>query len=522
MKNPKILLKAVLSIIMLMFFAQGCNEPGVDLRSGEEVINLQGWNEYYNARRGTVEPCKSVCLVAGKYDKIGTVDVYSDDSYLTIVYKVSDEGVFLHEVHLEIFNSLDELEEEGKLSNGGPKLGKFEYKMEWEAEDNVSEHKVQIPWDKLEVGDCFFIAAHAELTNDESAWAGLCSPTDDDHNGYYDDDDHDGSRGSGDCKDKDRKDKDRKDKKDCDKEHRDKDRCDKDHDDKDHCDKDKDHGDKDDCEDDDYDDDHGEYDDDHGDYNKEVSLSDALQFPGCNWAVYFEFCRDECTEQIDFTYGWEDLRDEGNDADYNDLLMKSSIVISGNEAKMIFIATARGAKYDHTFKIRIPKMGIADISGDEGVEEDGDYYNITVFRSTKEALPPENVSPHPFAANTTKDDKTCDPIATKVIYLSLNDDFTISGAKPFEPFITVWPSGKVDNGDSYDLYIWEISGRDTWMKDGKEYPNGIMIPFDWKWPNERQNVNGPYPDFMDITNWNPDWYNNLADPSLVWWCDPSL
>lgn len=118
-----------------------------------------------------------------------------------------------------------------------------------------------------------------------------------------------------------------------------------------------------------------------------VSLDVAKQFPGSNWSVYFEFCPDECTESIDFTYAWEDLLNYNNDLDYNDLVIQSDIIKSESELKMKFLATARGAAWDHKFKFKIPKAGITNIFGASTVEVDGDDYVITVFESTKEVLP---------------------------------------------------------------------------------------------------------------------------------------
>ena len=52
------------------------------------------------------------------------------------------------------------------------------------------------------------------------------------------------------------------------------------------------------------------------------------------------------------------------------------------------------------------------------------------------------------------------------------------------------------------------NGRnDTWVAtDGQRYPNGILIPSDWKWPLESMPITGPYPNFMSLTvGFNPLW-----------------
>lgn len=52
----------------------------------------------------------------------------------------------------------------------------------------------------------------------------------------------------------------------------------------------------------------------------------------------------------------------------------------------------------------------------------------------------------------------------------------------------------------YLLHIWEITGddaNDTYLlqSNNKNYPNGIIIPEDWKWPLETEEIFGPYPAF---------------------------
>ena len=255
---------------------------------------------------------------------------------------------------------------------------------------------------------------------------------------------------------------------------------------------------------------------------QDVVTDGAKQFPGAAGAGYFEFCRQECFTLVDFTYAWEDLTDLKNDMDYNDLVIKSDVLKSSTELKITFLGVARGANYDHSFKIKIPMAGIEGIFGDEGTENDGEYYYVTVFKSTRSVLPPDRKPDSWFATNTASQDDTCDPQVKKVIYMTINDDFAFDEDKPYEPYITVWPSKVVGEGDSYDLYLWEVSGRDTWItKTGKEYPNGIIIPDDWQWPYETVPITDPYPDFTSITEgWNPDWANNLAVDSLIWTCTP--
>ncbi|WP_207423919.1 LruC domain-containing protein [Desertivirga brevis] len=245
---------------------------------------------------------------------------------------------------------------------------------------------------------------------------------------------------------------------------------------------------------------------------KGVSLDNAKQFPGKNWSTYFEFCLDECKEEIDFTYAWEDQRYKGNDGDYNDLVLQADVIRTSSELKLTFLATARGASYDHIFKIRIPKQGIVDIFSPNGprpaVTTDGNDYIITVFESTKTAQPATNKWGF---VNTLMAEK-CDPFAYREIVLTTNSTFSYNAAKPYIPFITCYSSGKVGVGTPFDLSIYELSGKDTWVtNDGKVLPNGILIPRDWRWPVEWQIITGPYPKFPE-----KGWADYFVNPSLTY------
>ncbi|MEJ7780156.1 MAG: DUF4842 domain-containing protein [Daejeonella sp.] len=183
-----------------------------------------------------------------------------------------------------------------------------------------------------------------------------------------------------------------------------------------------------------------------------VTLDNAKQFPGNNWSVYFEFCMDQCKTTVDYTYAWEDLLDFQNGGDYNDLVLQADVIKSSSELKLTFLATARGAGFDHQFKIRIPKQGITGVFGKAGepapaYTTDGADYIITVFNSTLQALPPTTQQ---FYANTVSG-SPCTPFAYQEVVLTIDNSFTYNPSRPYNPFITVFPSGQVGTGSSYDL-----------------------------------------------------------------------
>jgi LruC domain-containing protein len=239
-----------------------------------------------------------------------------------------------------------------------------------------------------------------------------------------------------------------------------------------------------------------------------VSLKNANQFPGNNWAVYFEFCKSRCNQAIDFTYAWEDINNVGpfqNDRDYNDLVVQSDVVKTPTQLTINFLATARGAAYDHKFRFRIPKAGITSIVGAASFTSDATYHYITVFESTKTSLPGTGASGF---ANTVQGDN-CVPFATAQVTLNINNDFSYNPSKPYEPYISVYTNGTATGAPNYDLYVWEVSNRDTYTVGGKVYPNGILITDNWKWPLERISVNEPYPNFTSITDgFTYGWFNS--------------
>jgi LruC domain-containing protein len=362
-------------------------------------------------------PCATVTLVAGQHTAVGTVDAAVSNGDLYVTYTVTSPGIYLSEIHLDIFTSIAQLQAAKKLSGGGAIPGKFAYKQSFTAGSRTTTYTVVVPKaavDRLN-SDCFFIASHAALSNGETAWGGLTRPT-----------------------------------------------------------------------------------------PTGVSLDAAKQFPGANWSVYFEFCKSECNKAVDFTYAWEDLNGSTNDSDYNDLVVQSGITRSSSEMKIDFMLTARGASFGHKFRFKIPMVGITGIFGADSYTNDGTYYYVTVFEDDRVAFPGN----YPNVAVGT-----CTPFVKKSVTLATTSGFVYNAAVPYEPFITImYPNTTTP---VYDLYIYEVSNRDTWTStDGKVYPNGILIPADWRWPLESVNIRIPYPNFTSLTEgFTPNWASNLADPS---------
>ncbi len=426
-------------------FIQSCNKSSEVVKPiPEESPNKPNWTEFTGP---LPEPGAKVCLVVGQTRKAGIVDVAIDGDFLLVTTQIDKENTYLKKVYLEIFNSIDELKEEGKLVDEKLVFGQFDFKKNWEPTEKENIFTVKLPLSDISIDQgCFNIAIQVVLSSNEVSWGALCQEN-----------------------------------------------------------------------------------------NPGITLDDSNKFPGTAWSAYFDFCPEERIFNLDYTYAWEDinntyLNDNINDADYNDLVIQADVLRTDGKLKVTFLAAARGASLDHSFKFKIPKKGIilsSDaqksplIFGAEKVEDKGDKYYVTVFSSTKAVLPAENYPSAGYASNASKDDSTCTPNAKRSITVLTNEDFDFNPDFPYDPFIRV----STNNGFAYDLNIWELHEADgtgsTWVNaEGKLMPNGIIIYGKWQWLIERKVFTKAYPDFSNITDgWNYNWASNLADPSAVWSCE---
>jgi LruC domain-containing protein len=414
----------LLSALAFSLSLQSCSKedaPGLPNSSAATTIQ----SDFASLQGGTtaLSCSQSVCLVAGQKTYVGTVGTGLDGAgNLLITYKSS---VPIAEVHADVFTTLAAFEAANKTHNGNPAPGQFAYQKSFSG--GVSTYTITVPAAVVSsLPDQFNVAAHAALTNGETAWGGVCTQT----------------QGG-------------------------------------------------------------------------ATLASAGAFPGKNWATYFGFDKKQCAQDISFTYAWEDLVNQYNDLDYNDLVVQSKVLYTNTpnakKLDLTFIASARGASFDHKFKFRIPKAGVVSVAGATAVDGLDGYYYVTVFESTKAVLPGTATN---VTANTVATEPYRTPVA-KTVTILLTNAYVYNSAKPYEPFITVYTSGDVNvsNADSpvYDLYIKEVTNRpgmDTFVytADGKTYPNGIIIPANWRWPSEMQIISGPYPTCL-TTSFGPFWYN---------------
>lgn len=405
--------------LLLMGAAQSCNKEADQIAPDANALAQDCGTP---SAPTPTDFCKEVSLVSGQ-TVVGTVGIKMRSNGDALVsYKITAPGVYLTEANMDVFSSLAQLRNAGKISSWSAFPSRFAFDGFWSAYSRVRTYTFVVPSyyiSRCGGANCFFVTAQAKLSNCTSAWAGLTSPR----------------SGGG------------------------------------------------------------------------VSLDPSKQFAGCNGSSYFEFCKSECAPSIDFTYAWEDKSNSDNDSDYNDLVVQSDVTKSATEMKIDFTLVARGASFEHKFQFKIPKAGITGIFGAASYTEVGNDYIVTVFNNDKLAFST------PDFVNTSAG--TCTPYVEKQITLTLNSSFVYNAATPYEPFITVFYPG--DPNPVYDLYVYSVSQRSTWTSPaGKVYPNGIVIPADWKWPLEAVNIAAAYPNFTSISDgFTPTWANTLGDPSKV-------
>ena len=145
MKSDQLRIKVPWSFLFIpiLIFMGGCSESLLDevdeglMKSATQSMNNM---EVYNAGgayitwSGDIEACEtfSLCLVAGQYIDVGTLDfAYDNDGNIFITYNTKDDW-YLTEVHLAFGHDMTDIPTN---KNNHPKIGHFPYKMIFNAGD---------------------------------------------------------------------------------------------------------------------------------------------------------------------------------------------------------------------------------------------------------------------------------------------------------------------------------------------------------------------------------------------------
>jgi len=241
------------------------------------------------------------------------------------------------------------------------------------------------------------------------------------------------------------------------------------------------------------------------------------------------------------TLAFEDLYPNPGDADYNDMVLQFRIQENYNAQQQLetihldFIPLARGAGYNHRFYLSLD--GSLDsnnatyqsdpvINGDAQVKvtytnlDSGavqtSYYDQTddllVFHNTRTSLD--------GFANVYASGELTEPRLMTSIDISLNNPELnpasgglISGEFNYRPFLYVMNTRQ-------DIDLYQINSENG-MIDENGYPFGLLVPIDWRWPLERQNINEAYPYFSEYRSWLAGESEAVSDQAMRWYDYPA-
>lgn len=176
----KLVLYLLLSFVLLFIFS--CAKSPMEtekLDNQADELNPYDTNNNSSTRAGSAVfedlangPCLGdnemlvADLIAGQHILIGVVTVVQNGDFLDVSYIIEEPDWFIEETHLHIATNYYDIPQTKK---GSPKIGHFDYK---EDHDWISSYTYSIPFDPEWCGVELFFAAHAAVSNGETAWAG--------------------------------------------------------------------------------------------------------------------------------------------------------------------------------------------------------------------------------------------------------------------------------------------------------------------------------------------------------------
>jgi hypothetical protein len=206
------------------------------------------------------------------------------------------------------------------------------------------------------------------------------------------------------------------------------------------------------------------------------------------------------------TVAWEDLVDQGNDMDYNDVVLGYKITGDGDVLNLDIKPLARGAGFNHRFELVFKKGEVLGATGVANVIDVDDKTIVVIYDNTHALFGQKFV-------NTECGGFTGDYPVDKIT-IDVSDDFVYYFDRPLNPCLHTVPGGDA----VYNLFLWEwnVDGQSVFNIGDVHYPNGILTPHDWTqgvywlWPIEQLSILDAYPDFEPIETWNPNWYMNIG------------
>lgn len=209
-----------------------------------------------------------------------------------------------------------------------------------------------------------------------------------------------------------------------------------------------------------------------------------------------------------FTIAFEDLFPTPGDADFNDYVVRvkseQDLDAQGKVVRMRseFTHVAKGAGYNHTFHMKLPGTGQYTL---KRTAADG-----TVALDTALPLSDAGVEILPSSETTLAQSNT-----------ATGQSFVTGMTAQFE---AVFETPLTGLAFPYDMYLYvkntkkEIhfpgkytnsDGSDPYM-DANGFPWALLIPGDWSWPLERNNIHQAYPLFQS-------WYETAGQQAADWY-----
>ncbi|MCP5486794.1 MAG: LruC domain-containing protein [Spirochaetales bacterium] len=218
-----------------------------------------------------------------------------------------------------------------------------------------------------------------------------------------------------------------------------------------------------------------------------------------------------------YTVAYEDLYPNRGDADFNDYVLRVRYELDLNAQGEVarirghYQHIARGAAYRHTLHLTLPGVSNAhldwtrfDAAGQllsQGNSEIADFTAIEMMPDSSTTIEQSNTS-------KTGQFRPGQALSFEV---TLGAPILRSqlGPLPFDLFIHVLNTG-------HDVHFLgryaNVDGSDRFL-DSAGFPWALMVPQNWRWPYEKENIHNGYGFFKD-------WYESRGTASADWFSKP--
>ena len=225
-----------------------------------------------------------------------------------------------------------------------------------------------------------------------------------------------------------------------------------------------------------------------------------------------------------YTVAFEDLYPKQGDADFNDYVLTARYEADLNAAgEMVrlrgdYTHQARGAGYRHTLHLTLAdvigaNLNLKRFASDNTIESESnsviaEFSGVMILPQSDSTIAASNTQP---GSTTLERGKR----ATFELIPATAVNLTALGPMPFDLFLKVINTGReihfpgrYQNADGSERYI-----------DGAGFPWALLVPGDWRWPYERQNIHAAYPEFQSWYSssgqFDENWYLNAISDLVV-------